>query len=137
MSESGKIEMEIVAPEKPLQTATVDSATVPGADGDFSVLPGHTPFLSALRAGVMTLCSGGTTRQYAVNGGYAQVLNDKVIVLTQTLEAEDDINVERAKLARERAERRLRGDEGAAIDMRRAELALQRSLVRLQTTDKL
>ena len=137
MSDSGKIEMEIVAPERPLQTATVDSVTIPGADGDFSVLPGHTPFLSALRAGVMTLCSGGTTKQYAVNGGYAQVLNDKVIVLTQTLEAEDEIDVARAKLARDRAETRLRGDEGRDIDMRRAELALQRSLVRLQTTDQL
>jgi F-type H+-transporting ATPase subunit epsilon len=137
MSESGKIEMEIVAPERPLQTATVDAVTIPGADGDFGVLPGHTPFLSALRAGVMTLRSGGSTTKYAVNGGYAQVLNDKVIVLSQTLEAGDEINVERAKGARDRAERRLRGDEGSDIDMRRAELALQRSLVRLQTTDQL
>jgi F-type H+-transporting ATPase subunit epsilon len=134
MSEDTRIQLEIVAPEKTLQTATVDSVTIPGLDGDFSVLTGHTPFLSALRTGVMTIRSNGATKRYAVNGGYTEVLDNKVIVLTQTVEAEDEIDVDRAKKARDRAERRLGGEEGSDIDMRRAELALQRALIRLQAT---
>ncbi|MCK5557435.1 MAG: F0F1 ATP synthase subunit epsilon [Candidatus Hydrogenedentes bacterium] len=134
MPEDTRIQLEIVALEKTLQTATVDSVTIPGLDGDFSVLPGHTPFLSALRTGVMTIRSNGATKRYAVNGGYTEVLDNKVIVLTQTVEAEDEIDVDRAKKARDRAERRLGGEEGPDIDMRRAELALQRALIRLQAT---
>jgi F-type H+-transporting ATPase subunit epsilon len=134
MPEDTRIQLEIVALEKTLQTATVDSVTIPGLDGDFSVLPGHTPFLSALRTGVMTIRSNGTTKRYAVNGGYTEVLDNKVIVLTQTVEAEDEIDVDRAKKARDRAERRLGGEEGPDTDTRRAELALQRALIRLQAT---
>ncbi len=132
MVDQTKIQMEIVAPDKTLLTVTVDSVTIPGMDGDFSVLPGHTPFLAALRNDVMTTHSNGDTKHYAINGGYAEVRDDKVIVLTHTIEAADDIDVDRAKRARDRAEKRLRGEEGPNMDLRRAELALQRALVRLQ-----
>jgi len=132
MADEIKIQLEIVAPDKTLLTVTVDSVTIPGMDGDFSVLPGHTPFLAALRNDVMTTRSNGDTKHYAINGGYAEVRDDKVIVLTHTIEAADDIDVERAKKARERAERKLRGEEGPNMDLRRAELALQRAVVRLQ-----
>ena len=137
MPADAKIQLDIVAPERKLQTATVDSLTIPGLDGDFSVLPGHTPFLSALRTGVMTTRSNGGTKRHAVNGGYTEVLGNKVIVLTQTVEAEDEIDVERARKARDRAERRIRGEERPDVDMRRAELALQRALIRLQTAGQL
>jgi len=136
MSDDARIQIEIAAPEKRLQTVTVDSVTIPGLDGDFSVLPGHTPFLSALRNGVMTTRSDTGTRNYAVNGGYAEVRDNKVIVLTQTVEAEDEIDIERARRARERAERRLRGAPEPSVDMRRAELALQRALIRLQAAGR-
>ena len=134
MVDETKIQLAIVAPEKPLQTAPVDSVTIPGQDGDFSVLPGHTPFLSALRNGVMVARSNGGTKYYAINGGYAEVRDNEVIVLTQTVEAEGEIDVERARRAHERAERKLRGEEGPGVDILRAELALQRALVRLQAT---
>ncbi len=132
MADDTRIHLEMVAPDRSLRTATVDSVTIPGMDGDFSVLPGHTPFLSALRNGIMTTRSAGTATNYAINGGYAEVRDNKVTVLTQTVEAEDEIDVERARRARERAERRLRGEAEPGADMRRAELALHRALVRLQ-----
>ena len=137
MAEDVKVQLQIVAPEKVLQTATVDSVTIPGTAGDFSVLPGHTPFLSALRNGVMTTRVGDDTRDYAVNGGYAEVRDNKVIVLTQTVEAANEIDVERARRARERAERRLRGEGEPGADLRRAELALHRALIRLQAAGQL
>jgi len=136
MSNGMKIQLEIVAPEKRLQTATVDSVEIPGLEGVFGVLPGHTPFLSALRNGVMTAINDGTTKRYAVNGGYAEVSGDRVIVLTQTVEADHEIDVERAQRARARALKRLQGKEGPNIDTRRAELALQRALIRLQAASK-
>lgn len=137
MADDTKVQLEIVAPDKTLRTATVESVTIPGMDGDFSVLPGHTPFLSALRNGVMTTRSSTSTTDYAINGGYAEVRDNKVIVLTQTVEAGDEIDVDRARNARERAERRLRGAGEPSADMRRAELALQRSLIRLQAARQL
>jgi F-type H+-transporting ATPase subunit epsilon len=132
MPEETKVQLDVVAPEKTLLSVTVGSVTIPGKDGDFSVLPGHTPFLSALRNGVMIARSNGEPTRYAVNGGYAEVLNDRVAVLTQTVEAQHEIDVDRAQRARDRAERRLRGEEGPKADMRRAELALERALIRLQ-----
>jgi F-type H+-transporting ATPase subunit epsilon len=137
MADETEIQLEVVAPDKTLLTLTVDSVTIPGMDGDFSVLPGHTPFLAALRNDVMTTRSDNKTERYAINGGYAEVRDNKVIVLTQTVEAADEIDVERAKRSRERAESRLRGEEGPNTDMRRAELALQRAVVRLQATGHL
>jgi len=137
MADQTNIQLEIVAPDKTLLTVTVESVTIPGMDGDFSVLPGHTPFLAALRNDVMTTRANSNTKHYAINGGYAEVRDNKVIVLTQTLEAADDIDVERAKKARERAERKLRGEEGPNMDLRRAELALQRAVVRLQAAGHL
>lgn len=137
MADEIEIQLEIVAPDKTLLTVTVDSATIPGMDGDFSVLPGHTPFLAALRNDVMTTRSNTNTKRYAINGGYAEVRDNKVIVLTQTVEAADEIDVDRAKKAHERAEKKLRGEEGPDMDLRRAELALQRAVVRLQTAGRL
>jgi F-type H+-transporting ATPase subunit epsilon len=137
MADETEIQLEVVAPDKTLLTVTVDSVTIPGMDGDFSVLPGHTPFLAALRNDVMTTRSNTNTKRYAINGGYAEVRDDKVIVLTQTVEAADEIDVERAKKAHERAERKLRGEEGPNMDLRRAELALQRAVVRLQAAGRL
>jgi len=132
MADATDIQLEIVAPDKTLLTVTVDSVTIPGMDGDFTVLPGHTPFLAALRNDVMTTRANTKTKHYAINGGYAEVRDNKVIVLTQTVEAADEIDVERARRAHERAERKLRGEEGPNMDLRRAELALQRAVVRLQ-----
>lgn len=137
MADETEIQLEVVAPDKTLLTVTVDSVTIPGMDGDFSVLPGHTPFLAALRNDVMTTRSNTNTKRYAINGGYAEVRDNKVIVLTQTVEAADEIDVERAKKAHERAERKLRGEEGPDMDLRRAELALQRAVVRLQAAGRL
>ena len=137
MADETEIQLEVVAPDKTLLTVTADSVTIPGMDGDFSVLPGHTPFLAALRNDVMTTRANTNTKRYAINGGYAEVRDNKIIVLTQTVEAADEIDVERARKAHERAERKLSGEEGPNMDLRRAELALQRAVVRLQTAGHL
>jgi F-type H+-transporting ATPase subunit epsilon len=100
--------------------------------GYFGVLPGHAPFLSTLGVGELTYRMGRDERHLAVAGGFAEVRNDKVIVLADVAELPEEIDRERAERARERAERRLAGRSQDDIDFARAAVALARALVRLQ-----
>jgi F-type H+-transporting ATPase subunit epsilon len=125
------LKIEICAPERRPAACDATEVILPGSEGVFTVLPGHTPLLATLGTGVMTVF--GVDRQeqfYALNGGFAEVNQDHVVVLTDTAESEHEIDVARAEAARDRAERRLKQRE-EAIDMARAEAALQRALARL------
>lgn len=115
----------------------VTKLVVPGSEGAFTVLPGHAPLTSALEIGTLTAdLATGQRESFAINGGMVQVLKDRVVVLTRTSERGEEIDVERAERAKERAERRLTTrDEG--LDVFRAELALRRALARLRTRTQL
>lgn len=127
---AAKIHVEICALERPLVCIEATEVTVPGGEGVFTVLPGHTPVLSTLTAGVLVARQpDGTDLFYAVNGGFVEVLDDRVTVLAQTAERDDEIDEDRAGAARERAEQRLR-KPAADIDLMRAEAALDRALAR-------
>ena len=128
--------IEVVAPDKSPLESEGTAVVIPGRAGDFGVLPGHTELLSLLRVGEMMIESPGATIHYAVNGGYAEVRDDKVLVLTQTIEQAEEIDVERAERAKERAETRLAEPSQEGINVWRAELALQRALIRLQVASK-
>ena len=110
----------------------MDEVVLPGVMGYFGVLPGHAPFLSTLGVGELTYRMGRDERHLAVAGGFAEVRNDKVIVLADVAEQPEEIDRERAERARERAERRLAGRSQDDIDYARAAAALARALVRLQ-----
>lgn len=126
-----KIQLDIVTPEKLAFTGNVDEVTLPGALGEFGVLPGHTFFLSELKPGPMHFSRGEEADYFALNRGIAEVTPTKVTVLVQTAEHQSEIDVERAEAARTRAEQRLQ-EEKAEIDMTRAEAALQRAIARLK-----
>jgi F-type H+-transporting ATPase subunit epsilon len=126
-----RIQLDIVTPEKIAFTGEVVEITLPGAQGEFGVLPGHTFFLSELKVGPMHFIRGGQIQYFALNRGIAEVTPTKVTVLVTTAENKADVDVERAEAAQARAEQRLRDREGD-IDMARAEAALQRSLARLK-----
>ena len=128
--------IEVVAPDKPPLESEATAVVIPGRAGDFGVLPGHTELLSLLRVGEMMIDSPGATIHYAVNGGYAEVRDDKVLVLTQAIERADQIDVERAERAKGRAETRLADPSQEGINVWRAELALQRAFIRLQVASK-
>jgi F-type H+-transporting ATPase subunit epsilon len=99
--------------------------------GIFVVLPGHAPLLSNLEIGPLTavLPDGGKV-SFALNGGFAQVLDDHVLILSKTIESDSDIDVERAERALQRAEERLK-KPSESLDVARAEAALKRALTRL------
>lgn len=132
-----RLTLEIATPTRLVVTETVDEIVIPGSEGYFGVLPGHAPFLTTLGIGELMYRVGHDERYLAVSGGFAEVRNDKVIVLADTAERPDEIDRPRAERARERAERRLAGrSEGEEVDYNRALLALARAVARIMTAGR-
>lgn len=104
---------------------------LPGTEGELGVLPEHAPLVSALKTGLARVHHEGKVLKIAVSGGFAEIRNNKVTVLANAAEREDQIDVERAQAAKERAEQRLSAG-GQDIDVIRAEAALKRALNRLK-----
>jgi F-type H+-transporting ATPase subunit epsilon len=99
--------VEIVTPEKMAFSGKVEEITIPGIEGEFGVLRGHASLLSAIKFGELSYLRDGRRTHYAVNTGYAEVTASKVTILVETAERSDQIDVERAKKAKERAEQKL------------------------------
>ena len=127
---------ELATPTRLLVSSEVDEVVAPGTEGYFGVLPGHAPFLTTLTAGDLMYRRGRDEHHIAVLGGFAEVNADHVIVLAEAAELPEEIDVERAERARQRAEQRLAGRSPTAsaeeIDYTRAMAALARALARLQ-----
>ena len=125
------IHLEIVTPDKLLVREEVDEVEIPGSEGYFGVLPGHTPMLASLTVGEMWYRKGQERFYLGVAFGFAEVLPDRVTILAQMAERPEDIDVGRAEAAKKRAEARitqLKSD----MDYDRARAALMKSLMRLQ-----
>ena len=126
--------LEVVTPEKIVVSEATQIVAAPGSLGEFGVLIGHTPFLTTLKTGIMRFTdAGGKERYVFVSEGFAEALPDKVTVLAESAERRRDINLERAKAAQERAEKRLAEDRSRKdIDFERARAALERATVRIR-----
>jgi len=131
-----RIQLEVVTPERIVERTEVDIVVAPGYDGEFGVLPGHIPFLTSLQIGEMYYRDGSTTRYFAVSGGYAEVLPDKVTILAESAEAAREIDVDRARRARERAEERIRRAKEENLDYYLVESELRRAIVRLKVAER-
>ena len=125
-----KLALEIVTPDRSLVREEVDEVQLPGSEGYFGVLPGHTPLLATLQVGELWFRIGQEKRYVAVAGGFVEVLPDRVTVLAQIGERSEDIDVARAQAAKRRAEDRLANP--VDVDMSRARVALLKSIIRLQ-----
>ena len=127
--------LEIVTPDRSVAHGEVDEVVVPGSEGSFGVLPGHTPMLATLTVGEIEYRRGNETSYAAVSFGFAEVLPDRVTILAQIAEVGDEIDVTRAEAAVKRARERL--DRPAVeLDYERARLSLLKSLVRLQVAER-
>ncbi len=132
------IQLVIVTPERQLLSERVVEVTLPGAEGELGVLPGHAPLITELGIGELRYRSAGGTlsEPMAVIRGFAEVLGDRVTVLAETAERPEEIDLERAKAALERAEKRIAAGPGTQdIDWDRATAALQRALVRIKVAE--
>ena len=135
MAIPSKLALELVTPDRALVREDVDEVQVPGAEGYFGVLPGHTPLLATMKPGEFWYRVGTEKFYLSVAGGFVEVLPDRVTVLAQVAERAEDIDVARAEAARKRAEERVSG-QGPDIDFERARFALQKSLIRLQVASR-
>ena len=129
--------LEIVTPDRKVVTEKVDEVEIPGADGYFGVLPGHTPLLAMLQVGELWYRKGSETVHLAIAFGFAEVLPDRVTILAQFAEKADEIDIARAEAAKRRAEERVSAPILASeMDYERARIALLKSLIRLQVATR-
>src|SRR2546430_16425218 len=119
-----RITLEVATPSRLVIAEQVDEVVVPGLEGSFGVRPGHAALLPTLGIGELTYRIGREERHAAVAGGFAEVRNDKVIVLADTAELPAEIDRARADRARDRAEQRLSGRGGEDLDLPRAAAAV-------------
>lgn len=133
MAIPSSVMLEIVTPDRRLVKEQVDEVEIPGADGYFGVLPGHTPLLATLQVGVLWYRKGQEKFYLAIAFGFAEVLPDRVTILAQIAEKPEEIDVSRAEAAKKRAEQRLTRPQ-MEIDFERARIALLKSLIRLQVS---
>jgi len=127
--------LEIVTPDRAIVHDHVDEVQVPGSEGYFGVLPGHTPLLSMLQVGQLWYRKGAETFYLSVAFGLAEVLPDRVVVLAQIAERAEEIDVDRAQAARHRAEQRLASRQRDQ-DLERARVALMKALTRLNVATR-
>jgi F-type H+-transporting ATPase subunit epsilon len=131
-----KILLEVVTPDRKLLSAEADVVVCPGVEGQFGVLHGHIPFLSALEIGEMYYRDGGKTEYLSVSGGFAEVTSEKVTIVAESAELGREIDIERARRAMERAQQRLAAARTEAIDYTRAEAALRRAISRMKVAGR-
>jgi F-type H+-transporting ATPase subunit epsilon len=131
-----KMKLEIVTPYKKVVDMEVEEVTATGKLGEFGVLPGHAPFLTSLRIGELAYKYGGKVEHMALNWGYFEIKDDKIIVLVETAEAAEEIDVERAKAAQGRAEEKLKQLAPEDKQFKVYEAALERALIRVQVAGK-
>jgi F-type H+-transporting ATPase subunit epsilon len=128
-------QLEIVTPEKKVVETKAEEVQIPGKNGYLGVLPGHAPLITELAVGEITFREAGHEQRLAVAWGFAEVLPDKVTILAETAERPSEIDVERCRRAKQRAEQRLAsGDPN--VDVERALDALQRAEARLNVAQK-
>lgn len=133
MSEK-KIALEIVTPEKITLRDEVDFVVLPGLKGEIGVLPGHTHFLAQMTAGELRMVKSDKTDLFAVSGGFAEIHPDRVEVFAETAEMAEEIDVERARMAAQKAKDNL-AQAGTFQEIENNQAALRRALIRLRVSE--
>jgi F-type H+-transporting ATPase subunit epsilon len=130
------IELQIVTPERLIVQDQVDEVEIPGSEGYFGVLPGHTPLLASLAVGELWYRKGQQKFFLSIAFGFAEVLPDRVTILARIAETAEEVDVERAEAAKRRAEERLAHSK-SEVDYDRARAALMKAMARLQVSTRL
>ncbi len=131
------LQLEVVTPERQvIHEAAVSEVQLPGLVGALGILPGHAPLMTELGLGELSYYQGKDIHYAVIVHGFAEVLPDRVIVLAERAERAEEIDLNRARAARERAEKRLGKPDAADVDWAHATFALQRALIRMQVAAK-
>ena len=131
-----ELNLEIITPDKPIFNEVIESVTIPGTMGNFQILKNHAPLISTFDVGVVNIKSGGKLNYFSTSGGTVEVNNNKVLVLADSIEPIDQIDLDRAEKAKERAEERLKRKHEKDMDEERAVVALKRAINRINVKEK-
>jgi len=136
VAEKGKLLLEIVAPSRQVvRSEHVDEVIAPGSDGEFGVLPGHTPFLAMLKMGMLSFREAGEWHHVAVDWGYAEVGPDRVIILAKGADRAADIDLTEARIEKDRLEKLL-AEKTSEHDFEKTRVDLMRALIRIEVAEK-
>jgi F-type H+-transporting ATPase subunit epsilon len=130
------LNLEIITPEQTVVKEEVDMVEAKGANGEFGILPGHTQFLTTLEIGEIRYMKEGVTTHLSASNGFAEVVEDKVVMLLDTAEPAEEIDLERAKRALERAEAALKTVSFDHAEYLMYEMALYRAIARISVASK-
>ncbi|MDQ2952388.1 MAG: F0F1 ATP synthase subunit epsilon [Chloroflexota bacterium] len=130
------LHLEVITPEKRVYEDDVDMVIAPGSEGYLGILPHHTPLLTGLGPGEFRIKKGGVEEILAVFGGFMDVRDDKVVVLTEAAEPADEFDAQRAQAARQLAQEQIQAGTLSAADEARARASLQRALVRIRVSER-
>lgn len=133
--ESRSFRLEVISPDRIFFDDTVDMVELRTTEGDIGILKGHIPLTAIVAPGIMKVKMQGEEKEAALHDGFIEILKDKVIVLAESCEWPEEIDINRANEAKIRAERRLKGAEGE-INESRAEMSLRRALTRIELGSK-
>lgn len=132
---TGKLALEVVTPQKIVVSEEVDEVVLPGIEGEFGVLAGHSPFLTALKVGEMRYRDGERTEHLAVSWGYVEVTGETVKVLAETAERATEIDLSRAEMAKDAAEKLLTAGQDDS-DLDQAKVKLEKAVIRVQVAGR-
>jgi len=136
VAEKGKMLLEIVAPSRQVvRSEHVDEVIAPGSEGEFGVLPGHTPFLATLKVGMLSYREGAEWHHLAVEWGYAEVGPDRIVILAEGADRAADIDLSEARIEKDRAEKLL-SEKLMDKDYEKARIDLMRAMIRIQVAEK-
>jgi F-type H+-transporting ATPase subunit epsilon len=130
------LKLDIVTAERVVYSEEVDAVIAPGIEGQLGILPHHAPLMTTLQAGELRVRRAGGEEELAISGGFLEVRPDRVIILADSAERADEIDVARAEAAKQRAEQRLADKRVPGLDEARSEAALRRAVARLTVAEK-
>src|SRR5512140_353200 len=135
MAQPAHLTLEIVTPDRAIAHDLVDEVEIPGAEGYFGVLPGHTPLLASLQVGQLWYRKGTDISYLSIAFGFAEVLPDRVTILAQIAEKAEEIDVSRAEEEKKRAEEHL-SHRPSDVDLERARISMLKALARLRVATR-
>lgn len=135
MEDNKLFNLKVVTPDRIFYDGMVEMVELKTTEGDIGILKGHIPLTAVVAPGALVIKEASDTKEAALIDGIVRILGDDVTILAQSCEWPDEIDINRANEAKIRAERRLTGQEGE-VNFQRAELALKRSITRLEVADK-
>ncbi|MBU2608423.1 MAG: F0F1 ATP synthase subunit epsilon [Chloroflexi bacterium] len=130
------VKLDVVTAERVVFSEDVDTVVAPGIEGQLGILPHHTPLMTMLQSGELLIKQGGSEFCLAIGGGFLEVRPDRIIVLADSAERADEIDIARAEEAKRRAEEHLVERKGTEVDAARAEQALRRAMIRLKAAQR-